>query len=166
MRAAQVLNGLEFFWEPINALCRMLTARLEWGVTVNAYITPAAARGFTPHSDHQDVMILQLDGAKHWTVYHRPILNPTAKHKVGRTVRRAIIAGGLGYILPRVPAIIVRTGIGPEFMGRNNCTNNEVNRCHLYEGCPEGTSTPDTGSQKLFALGASLTWFFLVKCCR
>ena len=64
VRAAQVLNGLEFFWEPINALCRMLTARLEWGVTVNAYITPAAARGFTPHSDHQDVMILQLDGAK------------------------------------------------------------------------------------------------------
>ena len=88
-----MLNGLEFFWEPINALCRMLTARLEWGVTVNAYITPAAARGFTPHSDHQDVMILQLDGAKHWTVYHRPILNPTAKHKVGRTVSRAIIAG-------------------------------------------------------------------------
>ena len=96
VRAAQVLNGLEFFWEPINALCRMLTARLEWGVTVNAYITPAAARGFTPHSDHQDVMILQLDGAKHWTVYHRPILNPTAKHKVGRTVSRAIIAGGSG----------------------------------------------------------------------
>ena len=83
-----MLNGLEFFWEPVNALCRMLTARLEWGVTVNAYITPAAARGFTPHSDHQDVMILQLDGAKHWTVYHRPILNPTAKHKVGRTELR------------------------------------------------------------------------------
>ena len=69
-------------------------------------------------------------------------------------------------ILPRVPAIIVRTGIGPEFTGRNNCTNNEVNKCRVYEGCPEGTSTPDTGSQKLFALGASLTWFFLVKCCR
>ena len=30
--------------------------------TINAYITPRGAQGFTPHTDHQDVFILQLDG--------------------------------------------------------------------------------------------------------
>ena len=48
--------------------------RFEWTFTVNAYITPRGAQGFFPHTDYQDVFVLQLDGTKEWTVYHRPVV--------------------------------------------------------------------------------------------
>eukprot|EP01050_Picozoa_sp_SAG11_P026108 SAG11_NODE_6133_length_1382_cov_1.239283_1_plen_403_part_10 len=77
------LNSLEYIWAPIDSLCNALMRRFEWMFTVNAYITPREAKGYTPHTDHQDVFILQLDGVKQWTVYHRPIKDALAEHKVG-----------------------------------------------------------------------------------
>ena len=38
--------------------------------------------------------------------------------------------------------------------------------CKVYEGCPEGTTVPDSGSQKFFAFFASLVWFGVVRLLR
>eukprot|EP01051_Picozoa_sp_SAG22_P005083 SAG22_NODE_292_length_12914_cov_41.306594_8_plen_327_part_00 len=77
------LNTLEHIWAPIDALCNGLMRDLEWIFTVNAFITPRQAKVSRPHIDHQDVFILQVDGTKAWTVYHRPIRDALQEHKVG-----------------------------------------------------------------------------------
>ncbi|GBG33295.1 Bifunctional lysine-specific demethylase and histidyl-hydroxylase NO66 [Hondaea fermentalgiana] len=40
------------------------------GGGANAYLTPKGSQGFAPHYDDIDAFILQLEGAKEWTVYH------------------------------------------------------------------------------------------------
>ena len=47
-------------WAPIDALSAALTARFGFMVTVNSYVTPAGSKGFSAHTDHQDVLILQV----------------------------------------------------------------------------------------------------------
>jgi len=46
----------------------------EWGsmAAANAYYTPAAAQGFSPHFDDVEVFAMQLEGAKTWTLYAPP----------------------------------------------------------------------------------------------
>jgi hypothetical protein len=37
-----VLGSVEFFWEPVDALCDAMAAFFGYMFTVNAYITPQA----------------------------------------------------------------------------------------------------------------------------
>jgi hypothetical protein len=39
-------------------------------------------------------------------------------------------------------------------------------KCHVYQGCPEGTTVPETGNQKVFAVAASLVWYGMVRLLR
>ena len=64
-----IVNGLEWRSPPVRQLCRFLEAELNHPVGVNAYATPQGAQGFSPHFDDHDVLILQIEGIKHWVVY-------------------------------------------------------------------------------------------------
>lgn len=68
-----VLNALHRIHPPLAAFCAALAAELGHPIQVNAYVTAPGAQGFRPHHDTHDVFVLQLDGAKHWTV-HPPLL--------------------------------------------------------------------------------------------
>ncbi len=46
-----------------------LALDLGHAVQVNAYLSPAAAKGLELHFDYHDVFVLQLDGAKRWRVW-------------------------------------------------------------------------------------------------
>ncbi|GAA1998936.1 cupin domain-containing protein [Microbacterium pumilum] len=70
--ATLVLQGLHRTWEPIAAFTRQLVADLGHPAQVNAYITPASSRGFDPHYDTHDVFVIQIAGAKRWTI-HEPV---------------------------------------------------------------------------------------------
>ena len=70
--ATLVLQGLHRTWQPIAAFTRRLVADLGHPAQVNAYVTPAASRGFDPHYDTHDVFVIQIAGAKHWTI-HEPV---------------------------------------------------------------------------------------------
>jgi len=70
--ATLVLQGLHRTWGPIAAFTRQLIADLGHPVQVNAYVTPASSRGFDPHYDTHDVFVLQIAGAKRWTI-HEPV---------------------------------------------------------------------------------------------
>lgn len=70
--ATLVLQGLHRTWQPIAEFTRRLSAELGHPAQVNAYITPASSRGFDPHYDTHDVFVLQIAGAKHWTI-HEPV---------------------------------------------------------------------------------------------
>jgi hypothetical protein len=41
-------------------------------VGANAYLTPPESRGFNVHNDGHDVIVLQLEGEKHWSLYGFP----------------------------------------------------------------------------------------------
>ena len=70
--ATLVLQGLHRTWGPIASFTRQLVSDLGHPAQVNAYITPASSRGFDPHYDTHDVFVIQIAGAKHWTI-HEPV---------------------------------------------------------------------------------------------
>lgn len=84
--ASLVLQGLHRTWHPLAEFTRRLVADLGHPAQVNAYITPASSRGFDPHYDTHDVFVIQIAGAKHWTihepVYEHPLADqPWSEHR-------------------------------------------------------------------------------------
>lgn len=70
--ATLVLQGLHRTWTPLAEFTRQLVVDLGHPVQVNAYITPASARGFDPHYDVHDVFVIQIAGQKRWRI-HPPV---------------------------------------------------------------------------------------------
>ena len=70
--ATIVLQGLQRYWPPLSRLARQLEIELTHPVQVNAYVTPASARGLAVHYDTHDVFVLQFAGSKGWAV-HEPV---------------------------------------------------------------------------------------------
>jgi ribosomal protein L16 Arg81 hydroxylase len=75
-----VVNGLEWRSPPVRRLCRFLEGDLNHPVGVNAYATPKGAQGFSAHFDDHDVLILQIEGSKHWEVYPPDCPLPLEEH--------------------------------------------------------------------------------------
>ncbi len=71
--ATIVLQALHRVWPPLAAFCRELSLELGHQTQVNVYVTPPGAQGFKPHHDTHDVLVLQVDGRKHWTI-HPPVV--------------------------------------------------------------------------------------------
>ncbi|HEV3000660.1 MAG TPA: cupin domain-containing protein [Solirubrobacteraceae bacterium] len=67
--ATIVLSSLHRYWPPLERFCRALEEALSHPVQVNAYVTPAGARGLDLHWDTHDVFVLQCFGEKHWRVH-------------------------------------------------------------------------------------------------
>ena len=87
--ATIVLQGLHRTHPPLIDFAQALTRDLGHPVQVNAYVTPAQARGFGDHYDVHDVFVLQVAGQKRWIV-HEPVLrHPTRDQPWGD--RRAAV---------------------------------------------------------------------------
>lgn len=71
--ATVVLQAVHRVWPPLGAFCRDLAVELGHQTQTNVYVTPPGAQGFKPHHDTHDVLVLQVDGAKHWTI-HPPVV--------------------------------------------------------------------------------------------
>jgi hypothetical protein len=67
--ATVVLPALQRTWQPLRHLCAALEDELSHPVHANAYLTPGASPGFTPHYDTHEVLVLQIAGTKHWRVF-------------------------------------------------------------------------------------------------
>jgi lysine-specific demethylase/histidyl-hydroxylase NO66 len=67
--ATMVLQGLQLTDPALGRFANNLALDLDHPVQVNAYLTPAAARGLELHFDFHDVFVVQLDGAKRWRVW-------------------------------------------------------------------------------------------------
>jgi quercetin dioxygenase-like cupin family protein len=66
--ATLVLQGLHRTWAPVDVWCARLEDELGHPVQANAYLTPQAGSGLAPHHDEHDVFVLQVRGAKAWSV--------------------------------------------------------------------------------------------------
>lgn len=64
-----VLQGLQLTDPLLARAANNLALALDHPVQINAYLTPAAARGLELHFDFHDVFVLQLEGRKRWRVW-------------------------------------------------------------------------------------------------
>jgi bifunctional lysine-specific demethylase and histidyl-hydroxylase NO66 len=85
-----VLDNVEQYVRTIASMCHSIEAELNFPTQVNAYITPPDSRGFVPHYDEHDVLILQVQGSKIWHVYADVDMPP---HQMER--REAVDTAGL-----------------------------------------------------------------------
>jgi hypothetical protein len=67
--ATMVLQGLQLSDPRLARLANNLALDLGHAVQINAYLSPAAAKGLELHFDFHDVFVLQLDGCKRWRVW-------------------------------------------------------------------------------------------------
>jgi ribosomal protein L16 Arg81 hydroxylase len=68
-----ILNGTDHLSVPIAQVTRAIEVEIGGKVAANAFLTPAASRGFLPHFDTHDVFVLQLHGTKIWRLYDRRV---------------------------------------------------------------------------------------------
>jgi ribosomal protein L16 Arg81 hydroxylase len=66
---SMVMRRIEQVWFPIGELCHKLRQTFSHHVQANMYLTPPNAVAYLPHTDAHDVMIFQINGTKHWTLY-------------------------------------------------------------------------------------------------
>jgi cupin superfamily protein len=94
--ATVVLQGAHRFHPPLARLCRELELRLGHPCQVNAYITPAGARGLGVHHDAHDVFVLQAFGSKRWEIHP----TPAERREGAGEVREVVLEPGDALYLP------------------------------------------------------------------
>ena len=66
-------NNAGSLWPNLGALCRLTAYAFGLPTNVNVYVTPpGCAVSVPPHTDRQDVLCIQTQGAKRWRVYAPP----------------------------------------------------------------------------------------------
>ncbi|WP_085370672.1 JmjC domain-containing protein [Leifsonia sp. NCR5] len=66
--ATVTLDSLEYLSKPVARICESLSDALGLTATATAYVTPPGKRGLSPHTDEEDVFVLQTYGTKNWIV--------------------------------------------------------------------------------------------------
>ncbi len=66
--ATITLDSLEYLSDPVREICSHLSDELGMQATATAYVTPPGRQGLSPHTDEEDVFVLQTFGTKSWTV--------------------------------------------------------------------------------------------------
>ena len=74
--ATIVLSEVQRWLPPLAQLCRGLEKEFSGPFQTNVYLTPPGGKGFRPHYDTHDVFVLQVAGAKEWTVCGNPVELP------------------------------------------------------------------------------------------
>jgi hypothetical protein len=114
--ATLIFDGGEYMLPSLHALIRAWKA--DWGVYIGAnfYLTPVGEQAFGYHSDHTDVWVLQLEGAKQWEVCGRvhPDLNQanfgTVAHIFPQTPDRADLPEAQRRLLAGCEAVRLERG--------------------------------------------------------
>ena len=86
-----VLDDVERYVRTIGSLSHSIEVELNFPTQVNAYVTPPESRGFVPHYDEHDVLILQIQGSKTWHLYDVDV-PPHEMERRERSMRRPAVA--------------------------------------------------------------------------
>ena len=70
--ASVAINFVQFLSPPVRRLATQMEIALGQKVWANCYMTFGAGGAFTMHFDAHDVIVLQLQGSKHWFLYDEP----------------------------------------------------------------------------------------------
>ena len=132
-----VVQGLHHTDPPLARLSNNLALSLDHPVQINAYLSPAEARGLDLHFDYHDVFVVQLGGAKRWRIWD-PLPRTTNP-----------IKGNHAIALPRFdelgdPLLDITIGSG-------DCL-------YLPRGYPHAAETVDQHSDHLTIGLVAVTW--------
>src|SRR5262249_35697099 len=93
---------------PVAVLCRELEREISAPFQSNLYLTPAHGKGFDTHYDTHDVFLLQIVGAKEWTIFDSPVRLPLSGqpfdpnlHPVGAATMSFVLHAGDFLYIPR-----------------------------------------------------------------
>ena len=89
----------------LAAAARELGRSFGVRVGVNAYLSPPGARGFAPHWDTHDVLVVQIEGSKVWELYATPEPMPLTRFRdagrpAGEVVDRFTLHAGEVLYVP------------------------------------------------------------------
>lgn len=106
--ATIILNQQHSRVASLAAFCRAMEQDFSFPFQTNIYLTPGNAKGFKPHYDAHDVLILQVAGSKHWNIYQTLIELPlngqefdSALHQPGETTMEFDLQAGDTAFIPR-----------------------------------------------------------------
>lgn len=106
--ATIILNQAHQFEPKLARLCKGLEHVFSSHVQANLYLTPPNAQGFRTHYDNHDVLVIQVEGQKHWRIYDKPIEAPfrgegfePGKHETGALRQEFVLKAGDCAYVPR-----------------------------------------------------------------
>jgi lysine-specific demethylase/histidyl-hydroxylase NO66 len=106
--ATIILNQAHQFDPALARLCRGLEHVFSSHVQTNIYLTPPNAQGFRTHYDNHDVLVIQVEGAKAWRLYDKPVDTPyrgegfeAGKHTPGELRHEFLLQAGDCAYVPR-----------------------------------------------------------------
>ena len=102
-----VLNFVQFRTSPVAQLCEAFDAVFGYQASVNLYHTPAEEQAFLLHYDEEDVFVLQLAGAKRWTLH--TVAVPFARADEGGLLTAALLDKQRDNLQP-VQHLVLRPG--------------------------------------------------------
>lgn len=137
-----VLQGLHLTDPGLARLATNLALELDQPVQVNAYLSPASARGLEVHFDFHDVLVVQLEGSKRWEVWA-----PTESTREPINGRHA-------------PARPTRSELGEPML---DLVLEPGDVLHLPRGHPHVAATTDQASAHLTLGLTALTWLRLAR---
>ncbi len=80
-----VVDGIHAFDDDLEKLRQEFIKTTQCPCNINCYLTPLSAQCFNPHYDDHEVVIIQCQGSKSWSVESRPSLNnPTQPKSISR----------------------------------------------------------------------------------
>ena len=132
-----VLQGLHHTNPHLAKLANNVALAVDHPVQVNAYLSPADARGLDLHFDFHDVFVVQLGGSKRWRIW-APLERTTNPVKGRRSVP-ALRSEELGEPLLELT------------MGAGDCL-------YLPRGYPHAAETVDQHSEHLTIGLVAVTW--------
>ena len=68
-----ILNDTQTRVGTVRALCADFERIRGFRTNANVFLTPAHQPGLAPHSDREEVFVIQLAGTKRWRIYARPV---------------------------------------------------------------------------------------------
>jgi len=81
---SMVINQADRHLKVLFDLCKGLADRHFHHVFAVVYLTPPGSQAVRVHTDDQDVILLQVWGSKHWTVYNAPTHLPYTEEMLGK----------------------------------------------------------------------------------
>jgi hypothetical protein len=74
-----VIQGAQFQFSNLRNFVASLEKELKLEINANVYITPSNSKGFLPHFDPHEVIVLQIVGTKSWNIYHDILIEAPLK---------------------------------------------------------------------------------------
>lgn len=80
-----VVDGIHAFDDDLEELRQEFIKTTQCPCNINCYLTPLSAQCFNPHYDDHEVVIIQCQGSKSWSVESQPSLkNPTQPKSISK----------------------------------------------------------------------------------